>query len=55
MMPEFIIEYIVTQVRLARVTAVSEANATQEIKDWHEQIQSERMAESVIINTVERD
>jgi|GraSoiStandDraft_1057264.scaffolds.fasta_scaffold15007_1 hypothetical protein len=48
-MPEFLVEYIVTQHRFSRVQAHTDAEARQLIKEYHEQQVSEKITESVMI------
>jgi len=54
-MADFIIEYVLTQVRVVRLTANTMSEAQKEIKNWHEQHNSERINESVIIYKCDKD
>ena len=54
-MPEYRVEYIVTQYRFARVEANTLAEAQDKIKQYHEQEASDRILESVIVVNVEED
>lgn len=54
-MPDFIVEYLLTQVRVARLNAESEAHAREEIKHYHEQSNSEMEDELVIVIKVDKD
>jgi hypothetical protein len=52
---EFIIEYVVTQVRVVRITANSHEEAANEVKEFHEQHNSEKLTESIILISNEED
>jgi hypothetical protein len=54
-MPEFIVEFLLTEVRIARVEAASEEIAKSEIKHYHNQHDSEMTDELVIILKVDED
>jgi hypothetical protein len=53
--PEFIVEYLLTQVRTARVEAATLDDAKQEVKSFHAQNESEMDDEMVIILKIEED
>lgn len=54
-MPEYIVTYVVTQVRFVRLLADSEPQARDEIRVYHEQHDSERVSEAVQIISAEKD
>jgi hypothetical protein len=54
-MSEYIVEYIVTQVRFARVNADSAQSAHDEVTSWHEQMDTNKVSETVIIRSVNED
>jgi hypothetical protein len=54
-MPEYRVEYVVTQYRFARVEANTLQEASQKIKEYHEQENSDKMLESVLVVNVDED
>lgn len=54
-MPDYIIEYLLTQVRIARVTAGTEEAAREEVKRFNAQLDTHETDEIVIILKVDID
>lgn len=54
-MPEFIVEFLVTEVRVARLSAESADHAREEIKRYHNQHDSILDDELVIVLKVDKD
>jgi len=54
-MADFIIEYVITQVRVVDVTARTREDAEREVKEWHGQLNTEMISESVILIRTEED
>jgi len=54
-MADFIIEYVVVQKRLMRISAPTKEDAIEEIQRYHEQHESEMENEVVMLTSVEED
>jgi hypothetical protein len=52
---EYIIEYVVCQTRLVRLEASSREVAEQEVKEWHDQMTTDKLKEVVVIQRIEED
>jgi len=54
-MTDYIVDYVVTSVRSVRIIANTPEDAEREVKQYHQQMESEMIKEAVIILMTEED
>jgi len=54
-MAEFIIEYVLVQKRVARILCASKEDALEDIQRYHEQYDSDKLNEVVMILSLDED